>query len=152
MLPAHGLVAAYVPLPTEVPLQALFAFLGARLALVRTRADHGLAWVTWDGAAPLLPDALGMPAPAGPPADDAQVTAVLVPGLAFSADGRRLGRGKGCYDRTLARIPAALRVAITWEHCLYASVPTAAHDERVDLIITASRQHPTGARPALIPR
>ena len=33
--------------------------------------------------------------------------AILVPGLAFSKDGRRLGRGKGFYDRYLSELLAA---------------------------------------------
>ncbi len=34
-------------------------------------------------------------------------TAILVPGLAFANDGRRLGRGKGFYDRYLSELLAA---------------------------------------------
>ena len=34
-------------------------------------------------------------------------TAILVPGLAFAKDGRRLGRGKGFYDRYLSELLAA---------------------------------------------
>lgn len=34
-------------------------------------------------------------------------TAILVPGLAFCNDGRRLGRGKGFYDRYLSELLAA---------------------------------------------
>ncbi|MBP5447289.1 MAG: 5-formyltetrahydrofolate cyclo-ligase [Treponema sp.] len=34
-------------------------------------------------------------------------TAILVPGLAFAKDGRRLGRGKGFYDRYLSELAAA---------------------------------------------
>ena len=33
-------------------------------------------------------------------------TCVLVPALAVGADGTRLGRGGGSYDRALARVPA----------------------------------------------
>ena len=33
-------------------------------------------------------------------------TAILVPGLAFCKDGRRLGRGKGFYDRYLSELVA----------------------------------------------
>ena len=68
-----------------------------------------------------------------PRADAAQAPAggigvVLVPGLAFDRAGRRLGRGKGYYDRLLAGLPGAEPVAVTLERFLVDVVPTEAHD------------------------
>lgn len=46
-------------------------------------------------------------------ADDA-IAVVLVPGLAFSMDGSRLGHGAGYYDRLLARLGGGvIRVGVT---------------------------------------
>lgn len=45
-----------------------------------------------------------------------KIDAVLVPGLAFDLTGTRLGRGKGHYDRLLARLPGATRrIGIAWD-------------------------------------
>lgn len=56
-----------------------------------------------------------------------EVGIALVPGLAFDREGRRLGRGKGYYDRLLAGFEG-LRVAITLERFLVEALPTDAFD------------------------
>jgi 5-formyltetrahydrofolate cyclo-ligase len=61
--------------------------------------------------------------------------------LAFAPDGRRLGRGKGFYDRWLAAHPHVPRVAITSERHLWSHVPTDPWDMRVDVVVTESRVH-----------
>ena len=58
----------------------------------------------------------------------------------------RFGTDATRYDRTLTRAGHALRVAVTAENRLFHGVPLEPHDERVDLIITASRVHWTLAR------
>ncbi len=60
---------------------------------------------------------------------------VLVPGLAFDADGRRLGRGAGFYDRFLLTTPAPV-YGIALGAQLVGRVPANAHDVPVDAIIT----------------
>ena len=147
--PHAGYVGIYRPLPVEASLGPLLtATWRARVAYVRAAADHSLQFVAWDGVSPWTRDALNMEAPPldGGVVPDAQVSVVCVPGLAFAPDGRRLGRGAGCYDRTLGRVPHALRVAVTHERCLFESVPVDARDEPVDVVVTALRVHWTGAR------
>lgn len=65
-----------------------------------------------------------------------EIGVILVPGLAFSRDGYRLGRGAGFYDRFLARFPHALRVGVTFDDLVYSEVPVDPWDERLDLILT----------------
>jgi 5-formyltetrahydrofolate cyclo-ligase len=65
---------------------------------------------------------------------------VVVPGRAFDAQGYRLGRGGGYYDRFLAH-PAlrALAVALAFDCQIAPSVPHLAHDRQVNLVVTESR-------------
>ncbi|MCH9671636.1 MAG: 5-formyltetrahydrofolate cyclo-ligase [Gammaproteobacteria bacterium] len=71
--------------------------------------------------------------------------AVVVPGVAFTEQGMRLGNGAGYYDRLLANTPA-LRVAVAFENQIYAALPVEAHDLPMDFVITESRVIRTGAR------
>ena len=63
---------------------------------------------------------------------------VLVPGLGFDARGRRLGRGKGYYDRLLTAVcGTACGVAMDWQ--ILPDIPAEPHDRSVDCILTPSR-------------
>lgn len=64
-----------------------------------------------------------------------EVDVVLVPGLAFARDGRRLGRGAGYYDRFLASVDAEA-VALTVEARIRSDIPVEPHDQLVDWIAT----------------
>jgi 5-formyltetrahydrofolate cyclo-ligase len=62
---------------------------------------------------------------------------VVVPGLAFDADGRRLGRGHGYYDRFLfglGRTAVTVGLAFSWQ--LIPEVPVDAWDVPVDAVVT----------------
>ena len=62
----------------------------------------------------------------------------LVPGLAFTRTGIRLGRGKGFYDRLLAQIPGAkCGVAFDWQ--IVDEIPSEPHDVKLGFIVTPSR-------------
>jgi 5-formyltetrahydrofolate cyclo-ligase len=65
---------------------------------------------------------------------------VLVPGVAFDRNGKRLGYGGGFYDRLLPSLsPAAARVAGAFELQIVDDIPAAAHDLAVDAIVTEVR-------------
>ncbi len=64
---------------------------------------------------------------------------VLVPLLAFTPDGKRLGYGGGYYDRTLAKLRAegdVFACGVAYAGQEVADLPTDAHDERLDGILT----------------
>lgn len=68
--------------------------------------------------------------------DPAEIDLMLVPGVAFAPDGRRLGRGRGYYDRYLARADVrAVRVGVCFAHQLTEEVPAEPHDVRMDRVI-----------------
>lgn len=73
---------------------------------------------------------------------------IFVPGLAFGPKGERVGRGKGYYDRILAKFPDALRVGICFDVQMFRKeeVPQQKHDQAMDYIVTESEIVRTGNR------
>ncbi len=63
---------------------------------------------------------------------------MLVPGLAFDNKGRRLGRGKGFYDRYLSHPAAAhiFKAGICPAGARVPAVPAEPHDVAMDVVIT----------------
>ena len=62
---------------------------------------------------------------------------VIVPGLAFTATGARLGRGGGFYDRLLAKLsPRTVRFGVCFSLQLVSELPLEPHDQLLDAVIT----------------
>ncbi len=80
------------------------------------------------------------PHPEALPVLFSDIRLVMVPGMAFSTDtGVRLGRGKGYYDRFLAQVPGALRMAPVFGWQIAEDLPFEAQDQRMDLLVTAEK-------------
>lgn len=66
-----------------------------------------------------------------------EIDLIVVPGVAFTRDGCRLGRGGGFYDRFLGRSDLhAATIGICFDVQIVSSLPTEEHDRRVDMVIT----------------
>ncbi len=67
------------------------------------------------------------------------VQVVFTPAIAVGADGTRLGKGNGFYDRFFATLPrypdGPFRVAIVGPAEAFDSVPTDAHDQPIDDVV-----------------
>ena len=72
------------------------------LALPRAEAS-GLIYAPWQPGDDLAEDVCGIPAPTGAPLGPGQLALLLVPALAGSSSGIRLGSGGGWYDRFRAQ-------------------------------------------------
>lgn len=123
-------IAAYLPLRTEPGSHELLDELvrrGLAVLVPVTLPDHDLDWVALPGDVPRGVGAI------------AEVDAVLVPALAVAADGTRLGRGGGSYDRALARVPRGRPVAaLLYDHEVVEHVPSEAWDLPVTAVVTPS--------------
>ena len=65
---------------------------------------------------------------------------MLVPGVAFDRDGRRLGYGGGYYDRLLPLLSRdATRIAGAFDLQIVDRVPAGPHDVAVDAIVTETQ-------------
>jgi len=138
-------VAAYVSVGAEPSTSFLLDPLAARgsVLLPVVREDLDLDWATYRGEDSLAPAARGLREPTTPRLGVGAVAGadvVLVPGLACSAAGDRLGRGGGSYDRALARVPVGTPVVcLLHDGELDQPVPTEPHDRRVTAAVTPSR-------------
>lgn len=63
----------------------------------------------------------------------------IVPGLAFTEKGDRLGYGGGYYDRFFAAHRAPCRIALSYESLIVTELPLMSHDIRTDIIVTEER-------------
>ncbi len=67
-----------------------------------------------------------------------QLDFLLVPGLGFTPDGRRLGRGKGYLDRLLRDV-RGWKCGAAFDEQVVADLPWEPHDVQLDCIVTPSR-------------
>jgi 5-formyltetrahydrofolate cyclo-ligase len=90
--------------------------------------------------AQLLPGSLGILEPDPNAAKEAfpgDIECIIVPGLAFDAAKRRLGRGAGFYDRFLAQLPSGVfKVALAFSFQVFPEIPHEAHDQTLDEVLT----------------
>jgi 5-formyltetrahydrofolate cyclo-ligase len=138
-------VALYVSVGREPGTGILLdglADAGKRVLLPVVLPDLDLDWAAYGGPASLAPARLGLLEPVGPrlgPEAVATADVVLVPGLAVSSAGERLGRGGGCYDRALTRVPAGTPVAVLLhDEEVGVDVPAEPHDHPVTHAATPS--------------
>ncbi|GAA1917425.1 5-formyltetrahydrofolate cyclo-ligase [Nocardioides hwasunensis] len=138
-------VTAYVSVGSEPGtghlLDALVAS-GKRVLLPVVLPGLDLDWAEYAGRDSLGPAVRGLLEPTGPRLGReaiGQADVVLVPGLAVSAAGDRLGQGGGCYDRALPRITPGTPVAVVlYDDEVGLAVPTDPHDRPVDFALTSS--------------
>lgn len=146
-------VAAYAAVGSEPPTMPLLEALEAVPVLLPVLLpDGGLDWAE-HRAGELVPARRGLLEPAGPrlgPDAVAGCDVVLVPALAVDAEGRRLGRGGGSYDRALARA-GGLVVALLHDGELLPAVPVERHDVAVGAVATPASGLSHLPRPAGAP-
>jgi 5-formyltetrahydrofolate cyclo-ligase len=82
--------------------------------------------------------ALGIEEPTGPLVPLSEIDLLVVPAVAVDLRGRRLGRGRGHYDATLAAF-RGVSVALVLEAQLVPEVPVGEHDRPVSAVCTEAR-------------
>ena len=70
-----------------------------------------------------------------------EVDVFLIPGVAFTASGKRLGRGGGYYDKLLSKYPDTLKIGITFNERIMQDLPTESHDISMDYVFTNDKYY-----------
>lgn len=137
-------VMAYLALPDEADPAGAIAMWRARGVRVAVpRVD----WESKAMSAALLPDERGQLVETrhglrepGPDAEELAIDRIglmIVPGLAFTASGARLGRGGGFYDRFLPRLSGSTTtVGLVLSCQIVDQIPVEPHDRGVEAVIT----------------
>ena len=143
------LPALFVPTPLEPDMSlTLGLFERALLPVLLDEAGAPLGtprWGLWEAGRALV--TLGRP-PAQPDGEAGgaeslkEADLIVIPALAASADGTRLGQGGGWYDRALIhRSPGVPVVAVIFDDEVLETgiIPAEPHDVPVDAIVTPTR-------------
>jgi 5-formyltetrahydrofolate cyclo-ligase len=138
--PPGAVVAGFWPLAGEIDIRPLLhrlAELGHEIALPETPPrSQPLIFRSWLPAAPLVNGRFKTMHPAG---NIVTPNFILLPLLAFDAQGNRLGYGGGYYDRTLAELPNAYRLGCAFAAQEMDNVPVGPHDLKLHAIATETR-------------
>jgi 5,10-methenyltetrahydrofolate synthetase len=146
-LPAYraaNFVAAYASFGSELDTSEFIARIltdGKQLLLPRiNRAQRALELrQVVDLGADLVAGVWGIREPAErcPILSLTSVEFILVPGVAFTPSGARLGYGGGFYDRLLASFDRRVaRIAAAFDLQMVDKLPEGPHDQRVDRVVT----------------
>ncbi len=136
----HPSVLIYIGVRGELDtgplLDALWAA-GHRVSVPRITGPGTMVAAHLPSREALKPGRFGVPTSEEPVSTD--VSAVIVPGLAFDRGRGRLGYGAGFYDRWLAgRARRVQSIGLGFDQQLVDAVPMDPHDQRLDAVITPS--------------
>lgn len=146
----HAPVLVYVEAPGEPPARALRRTLrqaGRQVFVPWALPGRHMKWLPDTGSA----QPWGLPGVGSPDASDRAIDSgqllarrpclMILPALAATQRGDRLGQGGGYYDRLLTDCPALsqggpLRVALVWPWEVVRELPVDPHDLPVDLVVS----------------
>jgi 5-formyltetrahydrofolate cyclo-ligase len=105
-----------------------------------------IEWVPVTESTSWVPGFRGIEEPTGSPASLDNVQAIIIPALAATITGERLGQGGGHYDRALEHVPrhaegGPLLIGLVFEDEVYehAEWPVEQHDVHLDIVVHVQR-------------
>ena len=110
---------------------------GKRVAVPKCYGDE-MRFIYMDDLSKFEKGYAGIPEPiADEPVADDKTALVLMPGMAFTKDGKRMGYGGGFYDKFLASEPNHPTVALCYDFQMVEDLPTEDYDIPVDCVLWA---------------
>lgn len=110
---------------------------GKRVAVPKCYGDE-MRFIYMDDLSKVEKGYANIPEPiADAPVANDPTALVLMPGLAFTEDGKRMGYGGGFYDKFLASEPHHPTVALCYDFQMVDNIPTEDYDIPVDCVLWA---------------
>ncbi|WP_138275691.1 5-formyltetrahydrofolate cyclo-ligase [Rhodoluna limnophila] len=134
-------IACYLPYGTEPDTELFIDWAldnDIEVVLPVAHESGELTWVIFEGES--TPGIFGFAEATGKPGTIAGIDLAIIPALAVDQKGMRLGKGKGYYDRALAKLEEAPPlIAVVFDDELLEEIPAESHDQPVDAAVTPSQ-------------
>ncbi len=133
-------VLLYWPLSNEVDIRPLAAEArdAGKRVLLPTCVGENLVLREFEDEEQMKEGEFGILEPIGNVVDETEygkIDLAIVPGMAFDREGRRLGRGKGFYDRLLKELGRALKIGVCWDVQMIDKVTIDELDVNMDVVV-----------------
>ena len=132
-----GTICFYYPLGSEVnliPLAQKALDLGKQAAFPRIDGNDMEFYQVFD-LEEFVEGEFHVMEPVGSEVIECEQALVLVPGLAFDNHGRRMGYGKGYYDRYFARYPGCQKIGVCYSMQMLSNVPCGEYDISMEAVV-----------------
>ena len=133
-------IYGYLPYNQEVRTVAMLEQAiadGKKVAVPKCYGDT-MKFIYMDDLSKVESGYAGIPEPvADEPVADDKTALVLMPGMAFTSSGDRMGYGGGFYDKFLAAEPDHPTLALCYDFQMVESLPTEEYDIPVDCVLWA---------------
>ncbi len=133
-----SVIALFISLPDEPQTSNFIKQLLSKNKRVVVPRIEGEEMNFYDISEGVFKGAFGIMEPiATTPINPAEMDVMIVPGVAFTRQGARLGRGKGFYDKYLSHKDFhAYTIGVCYPCQVVENIPTEEHDKPLDLVIT----------------
>ena len=132
----NKIICVYIPLKSEIDINdKLFGY----QKILTTYLDNKTLKIC-KYKKPFKKNKLNVYEPETPSAES-EVEVFLIPGLAFTVDGKRLGRGGGFYDQILKFYPNSLKIGLTSNDRILNDIPTEDHDILLNYVFTNDKYY-----------
>ena len=138
-----GNVLMFMPLGDEVDVTSLMDVIrsrGGRVILPYCVDRSHMVLKPYDEGTSLVQDVMHVLSPdVEEVIDPERIDEALIPAVALTGSGKRLGRGGGFYDRMIPKFRNdAVKVGVCYSNRVVSDIPTQEHDALVDFVVTAS--------------
>ncbi len=134
---AARVVALFSPLPDEPQISEIIELMARERVVLLPRVEGDVMRFYPFSPKAMSRGAYGIMEPMdGEPFSLCEIDVMVVPGVAFTTDGKRMGRGKGFYDKYMSQDGfRAHKIGVCYAEQILQSLPCEPHDISMDEVI-----------------